>query len=231
MTETDVRANVVAVRERIADAARRAGRREDAVLLVAVSKTVDLERIRAAIAAGVPALGENRVQEAREKIAVLGRPRPWHLIGHLQTNKARDAVACFDLVHSVDRLALAEALSRRATEAGRRVDVLVQVNVGEEPQKGGFRPEDLRSALEVMARLTGLRLRGLMTIPPMPGDPEDSRPYYREMRKLFDGARGWGLGAEFAELSMGMSGDFEVGIEEGATIVRVGTAIFGRREG
>jgi len=231
MSGIDIRANLTAVRERIADAARRTGRREDAVLLVAVSKTVDVERVRAAIGAGVPALGENRVQEAREKIAALGRPRPWHLIGHLQTNKVRDALDCFDLIHSVDRLPLAGALSSRAAQAGRRADVLVQVNVGEEPQKGGVRPEDLRSSLEAMAALPGLRLRGLMTIPPIPRDPEDSRPHYREMRKLLDAAWGWGLGPEFAELSMGMSGDFEVGIEEGATIVRVGTAIFGSRGG
>jgi pyridoxal phosphate enzyme (YggS family) len=231
MNGTDVRANLAAVRERIADAARRAGRREDAVLLVGVSKTVDVDRVRAAIEAGVPALGENRVQEAREKIAALGRPCPWHLIGHLQTNKVRDALECFDLIHSVDRLPLAEALSRRGAEAGRRAAVLVQVNVGEEPQKGGVRAEDLRSTLEAMAALPGLRLRGLMTIPPIPRDPEDSRPHYREMGKLLDAARGWGFGAEFSELSMGMSGDFEVGIEEGATIVRVGTAIFGSRGG
>jgi pyridoxal phosphate enzyme (YggS family) len=231
MTGIDVRANLAAVRERIADAARRAGRREDAVLLVAVSKTVDVERVRAAIAAGVPALGENRVQEAREKIVALGRSRPWHLIGHLQTNKVRDALDCFDLIQSVDRLPLAGAISSRAALAGRRADVLVQVNVGEEPQKGGIRPEDLRATLEAMAALQGLRLHGLMTIPPIPRDPEDSRPHYREMRKLLDAARGWGLGTEFDELSMGMSGDFEVGVEEGATIVRVGSAIFGPRGG
>ena len=229
MSETDIRANLAAVQERIAAAARRAGRREDAVLLVAVSKTVDAERVRAAIAAGVPALGENRVQEAREKIAVLGRPRPWHLIGHLQTNKVKDALESFDLIHSVDRVPLAEALSRRAAEAGRRMDVLVQVNVGEEPQKGGLRADELREALETMAGLPGLRLRGLMTIPPLPREPEDSRPYYKEMRKLLEDARRWGHGPDLAELSMGMSGDFEVGVEEGATIVRVGTAIFGSR--
>ena len=211
MTAIDVRANLAAVRERIADAARRAGRGDDAVLLVAVSKTVDVDRVRAAIAAGVPALGENRVQEAREKIAALGRPRPWHLIGHLQTNKVRDALDCFDLIHSVDRLPLAQALSSRAAQAGRRADVLVQVNVGEEPQKGGIRPEDLRAGLEAMAALPGLRLRGLMTIPPLPRDPEDSRPHYRQMSKLLEGARGWGLPGELTELSMGMSGDFEVG--------------------
>ena len=231
MTETDIRANLAAVQERIAGAARRAGRSPEAVLLVAVSKTIDVERVRAAIAAGVPALGENRVQEAREKIAVLGRSRPWHLIGHLQTNKVRDAVECFDLIHSVDRLPLAEALVAPGGETGRRVDVLVQVNVGEEPQKGGVRRRSFGAALETMAALPGLRLRGLMAIPPLPQDPEDSRPHYREMRKLLDGARDWGLGPEFTELSMGMSGDFEVGIEEGATIVRVGTAIFGARGG
>ena len=231
MTEIDLRANLAAVQERIADAARRAGRREDAVLLVAVSKTIEVERVRAAIEAGVPALGENRVQEAREKIAAIGRPRPWHLIGHLQTNKVKDALECFDLIQSVDRLPLAEAISRRAAEAGRRVDVLVQINVGEEEQKGGVPAAELRPALEAMTALPGLRLRGLMAIPPLPRDPEDSRPYYRTMRKLLDDARGWGLGAELAELSMGMSGDFEVAIEEGATIVRVGTAIFGPRGG
>jgi pyridoxal phosphate enzyme (YggS family) len=229
MSETDIRANLAAVQERIAAAARRAGRREDAVLLVGVSKTVDAERVRAAIAAGVPALGENRVQEAREKIAILGRPRPWHLIGHLQTNKVKDALESFDLIHSVDRLPLAEALSRRAVEAGRRADVLVQVNVGEEPQKGGLRADELRGALETMAGLPGLRLRGLMTIPPLPHEPEDSRPYYKEMRRLLDEARRWGHAPDLTELSMGMSGDFEVGVEEGATIVRVGTAIFGSR--
>jgi pyridoxal phosphate enzyme (YggS family) len=229
MTETDIRANLVTVQERIAGAARRAGRSPEAVLLVAVSKTVDVEHVRSAISVGVPALGENRVQEAREKIAVLGRSRPWHLIGHLQTNKVRDAVECFDLIQSVDRLPLAEAISRRATDTGRRVDVLVQVNVGEEPQKGGVPPADLRAAVDAMAALPGLRLRGLMAIPPLPKDPEDSRPYYQEMRKLLDGARSGGVGAEFTELSMGMSGDFEVGVEEGATIVRVGTAIFGPR--
>ncbi len=226
----DVRGRLDAVRERIGRAAERAGRRPAEVLLVAVSKTVPIDRIRAAIAAGVPALGENRVQEAREKIAVLGHPVPWHLIGHLQTNKVRDAVACFDMVESVDRLAIAEALSARAVRAGRRVEALVQVNAGEEAQKGGFPPAGLPAALERLLALPGLRLRGLMAIPPLPRDPEDSRPYYRELRKLLEAARSHGAGAEFRELSMGMSGDFEVAIEEGATMVRVGSAVFGPRE-
>ena len=230
MDDGAIRANLMAVRERIGRAADRAGRRADAVLLVAVSKTVPVGRIRAAIAAGVPALGENRVQEAREKVQAIGHPVPWHLIGHLQTNKVRDAVAGFDVIQSVDRLALAEALSARAEREGRRVDVLVQVNVAEEGQKGGLRPAEIEPAMAAMAALPGLRLRGLMTIPPLPREPEDSRPHYRALAKLLDAARAWGAGPDFTELSMGMSGDFEVGVEEGATMVRIGTAIFGPRE-
>ncbi len=226
----DIRANLEAVRERIARAAERAGRRPEAVLLVAVSKGVDLDRIRQAIAVGVPALGENRIQEARGKVAELGRPVPWHLVGHLQTNKVRDALACFDLIHSLDRLALAQELDRRARAEGRAVDVLVQVNVAEEAAKGGFRPADLKPALEVLTEFGSLRVRGLMTIPPLPRDPEESRPHYRELRRLQETTAGWGLSFHLAELSMGMSGDFEVAIEEGATMVRIGTAIFGPRE-
>jgi pyridoxal phosphate enzyme (YggS family) len=230
MTDVDIRANLDAVRARIDRAAERAGRSAADVLLVAVSKTVAVERIRAAVAAGVTALGENRVQEAREKIRAIGHPVDWHLIGHLQTNKVKDAVDAFDLIHSVDRLALAEALSARAGREGRTVPALVQVNVAEEPRKGGLPPGELRRALEAMAALPGLALRGLMTIPPLPAHPEDSRPHYRELRKLLEAARGWGLPPEFRELSMGMTGDFEVAVEEGATMVRVGTAIFGPRE-
>jgi hypothetical protein len=225
----DVRASLAAVRERMTRAAERAGRRAEEVLLVAVSKTVPVEQIRAAVAAGVPALGENRVQEAAEKVKALGHPVPWHLIGHLQTNKVRDALACFDLIESVDRLAVAEALSARAARDGRHVEALVQVNVGEEAQKSGFRPAELPAALDTLAGLPGLTLRGLMAIPPIPREPEDSRRHYRELRKLLDAARARGLGAAFRELSMGMSGDFEVAIEEGATMVRVGSAIFGAR--
>jgi hypothetical protein len=225
----DIRANLAVVRERIGRAAERAGRRADAVLLVAVSKTVSAERVRAAIAAGVPALGENRVQEAREKIQAVGRLVPWHLIGHLQTNKVRDAVACFDLIQSVDRLPLAEAISRRAEAEGRRIDVLLQVNVAQEDRKGGFRAADLRPALEAMAAMPGLRLRGLMVIPPLARDPEDSRPHYRALAKLLESAQASGVEPGFTELSMGMSGDFEVAIEEGATMVRIGTAVFGPR--
>lgn len=218
----DVAGNVARVQERIARAAMRAGRAPEEVLLVGVSKSVDVERIRRALAAGLPALGENRVQEAREKIGALGRPVPWHMVGHLQTNKARDAVLLFDLIHSVDRLELARELDRRAAAAGKVAEVLVQVNLAGEATKGGFAPGELKSALEVLAGLPGVRVRGLMTIPPLVERAEASREWFRRLRDLRDEA---GL----PHLSMGMSDDFEVAVEEGATMVRVGTAIFGPR--
>ncbi len=218
----DVPANLARVQERIRRAAERAGRAPEGILLVGVSKLVDVERIRSAVAAGLPALGENRVQEANEKIRHLGRPVPWHLVGHLQTNKARDAVLLFDVIQSVDRLELARELHRRAAAAGKVVDVLVQVNVAGERTKGGFAPEEIKGALEELAGLSGLSVRGLMTIPPAVESAELARGWFRRLRELRDAA---GL----LHLSMGMSGDFEVAVEEGATMVRVGTAIFGPR--
>lgn len=222
MAERDLKVNLERVQEAIARACGRAGRSPDEVRLIAVSKTVEMERIRLAIAAGVPALGENRVQEAREKIEALGRPVPWHLIGSLQTNKAKDAARLFDWVHSVDRLELARELDRRARALGRTVDALLEVNVGEEPQKTGVRPDEIRLLLDALAGMSGIRIRGLMAIPPAVESGEQSRPHFRRLRELRDAA-----GLE--HLSMGMSADFEVAIEEGATMVRVGTAIFGPR--
>ena len=218
----DIRANLEAVHERVARACERAGRKPDDVLLIAVSKTVEIERIRLAVTAGVRALGENRVQEAKEKVAGLGRPVPWHLIGSLQTNKARDAVELFDWIHSVDREELARELDRRAHQRERRVKILVQVNVGEEPQKGGVHPAELKGLLESLTALSNLEVRGLMCIPPAVETADVSRPWFKRLRDLRDAA-----GLEHC--SMGMSGDFEVAIEEGATMVRVGTAIFGPR--
>ena len=220
----DIRQNVEGVQAAIERACRRCGRDPREVLLIAVSKTVDLERIRLAVEAGVPALGENRVQEAKEKVATLGHPVPWHLIGSLQTNKARDAARIFDCIQSVDRLELAHELDRRAQAAGRVVDGLLQVNLGEEPQKGGLPPAEVKAVLDQVAALQGLRIRGLMAIPPLVPDAEAARPYFRRLRELRDA-----VGLE--HLSMGMSGDFEVAIDEGATMVRVGTAIFGPRQG
>ena len=218
----DMRANLGRVQESVARACARARRAPDSVLLIAVSKTVEIERVRLAIEAGVAALGENRVQEAKEKIEALGRPVPWHLIGSLQTNKARDAARLFDWVQSVDRLELAQELSRRAHAASRRLNVLLQVNLGDEPQKGGVAVAELKRLHEVVAALPNLSVRGLMAIPPATGEPEQARPYFRRLRELRDE-----LGLEHC--SMGMSADYEVAIEEGATMVRVGTAIFGPR--
>jgi len=175
------------------------------------------------VAAGAAALGENRVQEAKDKVAALGRPVPWHLIGSLQTNKARDAVMLFDWIHSVDRLELARELDRRAHAAGRKVKGLLQVNLGDEPQKGGAAPGEVKALLDELRGLTHLDIRGLMAIPPQVADAEAARPYFRRLRELRDAA-----GLE--HLSMGMSADFAQAIEEGATMVRVGTSIFGARE-
>jgi PLP dependent protein len=219
---TDIRANLDRVRERVTRAAERAGRRASDVLLIGVSKTVEVERIRLAIEAGIAALGENRVQEAKEKVAEIGRPVPWHLIGHLQTNKARDAVELFDVIHSLDRFDLARELDKRARARGRSVEVFVEVNLAAEASKGGVAPDGLRGLLDAVAAMPSLKVRGLMAIPPEAKDAEDSRMWFQSLRKL-------GERHGFKELSMGMSGDFEVAIEEGATMVRVGTAIFGPR--
>jgi PLP dependent protein len=219
---SDIRENLARVRERIAAACRRAARAPDDVLLIAVSKTVDVERIRQAVEAGVSALGENRVQEARDKVEALGRPVPWHLIGSLQANKARDAARLFDWIHSVDRLELARELDRRALAAGRTLDVLIEVNLGQEAQKGGVPVGELKHLVDAIGPLPHLRLGGLMAIPPVADDAEGTRPHFRRLRELRDE-----LGLR--HLSMGMSADYEVAIEEGATMVRVGTAIFGAR--
>ena len=217
-----LRRNLAAVRERIERAAERAGRRAEDVLLIGVSKTVPADRVRLGVEAGLSALGENRVQEAKEKIKILGRPVPWHLIGHLQTNKVRDALELFDLIHSLDRLELARELERRAGDQGRVVETLLEVNVAGEVSKGGFAADAVGSALEAIGGLTHVRVRGLMAIPPIVERAEDSRGWFETLRRL---AERHGL----KELSMGMSSDFEVAIEEGATMVRVGTAIFGPR--
>jgi pyridoxal phosphate enzyme (YggS family) len=219
----EIRENIERVRERMARAAERAGRRAEDVLLIGVSKTVDAERIRRAVDAGLPALGENRVQEAEEKVVTLGRPVPWHLIGHLQTNKVRPALELFDVIHSVDRLELARECDRRAKARGQPVTALLQVNVGGEVSKGGFAPEQVAEAIEAVGALDHVKLCGLMAIPPPVERAEDARGWFRTLAQL---AKRHGV----TELSMGMSADYEVAIEEGATMVRVGTAIFGPRE-
>lgn len=228
----DVGARLAAVRERIAAAARRAGRDPSDVLLVGATKGVSAETIRAAAAHGLTDVGENRVQEMRaQQDALAADPAAgslrWHFIGVLQRNKVRGVVGRVGLVHSVDSPDLARALARRAVAAGLVQDALLEVNTSGEPTKHGVPLERVEDAALEVSALTGLRLRGLMTVGPLVGDPEDARPAYRALRAARDRAahRVPGL----VDLSMGMSGDLEVGVEEGATIVRVGTAIFGRR--
>ena len=222
--------SVARVRERIDAAARRAGRDPGKIALVAVSKTVDPARIRRAIEAGVDRLGENYVQEAQKKIEELGRAAAWHFIGHLQSNKARAAVRLFDFVHSVDSLRLAEELSRAARQENRVLPVLLQVNLGQEATKFGAGEDEVFRLLEGMSSLPGIAVKGLMALPPYSENPEDSRPYFRALRELGEAVSRRNIpGVLMEELSMGMSHDFETAVEEGATMVRVGTAIFGPR--
>lgn len=220
-----------AVRERLARAAEGAGRRADDITLVGVSKTQPAEAVRQAYDAGLRDAGENKVQEAEGKIQALADLRPglrWHLVGHLQANKARRAAALFDLIHSLDSLALAERLERAAAQHGRRLDVLVQVDLAGEETKHGVPEQGLHALLEFVRGLKSLRAVGLMVLPPLVDDPQASRPFFRRLRGLRDTALRDGL-LLGDQLSMGMSHDFEVAIEEGATLVRVGTALFGAR--
>lgn len=222
--------NIRDVQERIADAARRAHREPAAVKLVAVTKTVGQDRIREAVAAGALILGENRVQEAREKIAALGPVASWHLIGHLQANKAKYAVTLFYLIHSVDSIGLAQEIDRQAAKNGKVQDILVEVNVSGEASKAGVGAGDAAGLVREAAKLPHVRVQGLMTVPPFAEDPEASRPYFRRLRELSGEIAKENIPrVAMKELSMGMSGDFEVAVEEGATLVRVGTAIFGER--
>jgi hypothetical protein len=222
--------NLASIQERISKAALRADRDPAAIRLVAVSKTVSAESIQQAIAAGVTILGENYVQEARNKIARIGKQVEWHFIGHLQSNKAKYAVELFSMVHSVDRLSLAEELDQEANKQGKIVPVLIQVNIAGEESKSGIDPQETLQLLERIAALQHLAVHGLMAMPPWFEDPEDARPYFNALRKLREELANKKIhGVSLQELSMGMSGDFEVAIEEGATLVRVGTAIFGPR--
>ena len=222
-----------AVRDRIAAACARSGRSPSEVTLVGVSKTHPPEAVRAAFAAGLRDFGENRVQEAEGKAEALADLRAaglrWHLIGHLQGNKAKKAAALFDVVHSVDGADLAARLDRSAAEQGRVLPVLVQVDLAGEATKFGLEESGLFATLESVRAMGSLRVEGLMVLPPWFDDPEATRPFFARLRGLRDGAVARGLSGP--GLSMGMSHDFETAIEEGATIVRVGTAIFGERGG
>ena len=227
--------NVAEIRERIAAAAHRAGRNPGEITLMAVSKTFAPERIREAYAAGLRVFGENRVQEFAGKAGRLAelRDAEWHMIGHLQTNKAGRAVELFATVDSLDSPRLAEKLNDSARQVGRNLGALIEINVGGEAAKSGIDPEspDLEALLHTAASLEHVQIRGLMTVPPFFDDPQRARPYFRELRQLRDRILVRNLpGVSGEVLSMGMSHDFEIAIEEGSTCVRVGTAIFGERK-
>jgi len=232
----DVAGNLARVRENIARAARRSGRGPDEVRLVAVTKGVPAHVLREALEAGVTDLGENRVQEAEAKQAELGPLDPgvrWHLIGHLQTNKAKRAAQSFQLIHSVDSFRVARALSRAvAGGSAGTLDVLVQTNVSGEESKYGVDPGGAADLCRTVGSLEGLRVKGLMTMAPFTDDPEETRPVFRRLRELAREIKRLGLeGVSMELLSMGMTQDYEVAVEEGSNLVRVGTAIFGPRQG
>jgi pyridoxal phosphate enzyme (YggS family) len=223
-----IKENLLGVMERIEKAARKVGRDPNEIKLVAVSKTVEAARIKEAIEAGVSILGENYVQEAQKKIEEVGRPVSWHFIGHLQSNKVKYAIRLFDMIHSLDSIPLAEELNRRAEQADRVIRVMIEVNLSKEATKFGTDEEVVVNLAKSIQNLKHLFLEGLMTMPPYFDSPEMSRPYYIALRALKE--RMVKEGVPMKELSMGMSNDFEIAIEEGATYVRVGTAIFGPRK-
>ena len=220
--------NLNSIRQRIAAASARAGREADSVTLLAVSKSHPPETIRAAVDCGHIFFGENEIQEAKAKIPLCpGRAR-WQFIGHLQSNKVRDAVELFEMIQGVDSLAIAREISKRAEQAARTMPILLEVNVAGEGSKFGYQPAALLTELAELNTLPKIEIHGLMAIPPFTPVPEKSRPYFQKLRELKTQAEQQ-LGAPLPHLSMGMSGDFEVAIEEGATLVRIGTALFGER--
>jgi len=228
---TDLALRLKGVRDRIADAARRAHRDPSSICLVAVSKTFPVDAVRAAAAEGQLDFGENKVQEGLSKILAAGAlPLRWHLIGHLQSNKAKKAAASFDVIHSVDSTELLRKIDEGAAARQRPIDVLIQVDLAQEPTKHGAPEADVPAIIEVATQCTWARLTGLMLLPPATDDANDARPYFAALRELRDGYVRSGVPATMlTQLSMGMSHDFEVAVEEGATMVRVGSAIFGER--
>jgi len=224
----NIAANVIEVKQRIAEASVRSGRDAGATELLVVSKTWPAENVAEVVAAGHLAFGENRVQEAEEKIPCLPDQLHWHLIGHLQRNKVRKALPLFQTIHTIDSLKLARYTSNIAAELSKKPDIYLQVDLAGEESKNGYEPDQIRRELDDLLALEHLSVLGLMCIPPMALKPEDGRPWFAKLRELRDELEARG-GQSFPGLSMGMSGDFEVAIEEGSTIVRVGSAIFGSR--
>lgn len=225
-----VKENLTKVKERVARAAERAGREPSEIVLVGATKSVDVERIRAAIEMGLSHIGENYAQEAWVKYQQIGDAVTWHFIGHLQTNKAKLVVRFCKFVQSLDRLALAEELNKRAGQLGRIIDCLIEVNIGGEETKSGVSSDEVGQLIRQVSQFPNIRVVGLMTMPPFLSTPEQVRPYFKRMKELFERLKNLDLPqVEMRYLSMGMSHDFEVAIEEGANMVRIGTAIFGPR--
>jgi len=225
-----IRENIRAVRSRIAAALERSGRGSDYVTLVTVTKTLGLAKIQEALDAGITHIGENRVQEADPKIKALRNNTDitWHMIGHLQTNKAKRVVELFHVIHSVDSLRLAKEINKKALQYEKVIDALFEVNVSGETSKYGLSVDELCPIVREATQFEGISIKGLMTMAPFAADPEDTRPYFRKLRELFMMLKEKGIG-QMEYLSMGMTNDFEIAIEEGANIVRIGTAIFGHR--
>ena len=220
--------NLKSIQQRIIDACARAGRAPESVTLIAVSKTHPPDAVAEAAKLGLMTFGENKVQEAKAKIPLCPGRLRWHMLGHLQTNKCRDAVALFEMIQSVDSLYLAEELNKRAEQASKTLPILLEVNIEGEASKFGYRPEKALEDLERINALPRLEIHGLMTVPPWTPTPEKARPVFRRLRELKTECE-QKLGAPLPHLSMGMTGDFEIAIEEGATLVRIGTALFGER--
>jgi PLP dependent protein len=226
----DLKKRLENVKDRMNKAALKCNRDPESIHLVAVSKTIPANRVKEAVEAGVTILGENYVQEARDKFNILGTcPVSWHFIGHLQSNKAKYAVRLFDLIHSVDTLKVARELNKQAKIINKIQDILVQINISEEPSKSGSDIENAANLIRDIVLFENLSVKGLMAMPPFFNNPEKTRPYFNALRSLRDQIQTGFPGVHLDDLSMGMTGDFEIAIEEGATFVRIGTAIFGER--
>lgn len=225
-----IKENAVQIRKKVRDAAEKSGRSLEDITLIAVTKTQGIEKIQHALQAGMLDLGENKVQELCEKYPLIDTECRWHLIGHLQTNKVKFIIDKVHMIHSLDRLDLADEIQKRAAKAGRTVDVLVQVNVAGEETKFGIAPEEASDFVKQLAVYPNLRVRGLMTVAPHVQNPEETRPVFRQLKKIFIDIRQENIdNINMDYLSMGMSNDYEIAIEEGANMVRIGTAIFGAR--
>jgi len=228
---TSIVENLQNVRERVAEAAQKAGRKPEDIQIIAVTKTVDIPQIEEVIGAGITAIGENRVQEVMRKYPLLQEKVDWHLIGHLQTNKVKYIIDKVCLIHSVESIPLAQEISKRAGQKGIVMPILVQVNVAEEETKFGLKVEEVIPFIREIAKLDGLKVEGLMTMAPFVENPEDARPVFRELRILAEKIKQEAIpGVEMKHLSMGMTNDYQVAVEEGATLIRVGTGIFGKRK-